>query len=252
MRRVIGAVVVVCCVALALPAQEPKKPVAKAEGGWIELMKPEVWKKVDNRWIVTDEVKLAPDAKGRPDRALKAAKKDGGKIWVNGETGRLPNLITKEAFGDCEIHIEFLIAKGGNAGVKFHEVYEIQIADSFGSKKELTGSNNGGIYPRANLEKGGYLDKGVPPKVNASKPPGEWQTLTAIWKAPRFNDKGEKIANAVMVKATLNGQVIHESVEVKTPTGGNWKRKETPTGSLMLQSDHGPTAWRNVKIRPVK
>ncbi len=226
-------------------AEEPKK----AADGWIDLMKPDVWKKVDDRWIVTDDVKLAPDAKGKMDVRLKAEKKDGGKVWVNGETGRLPNLVTKEAFGDCEVHVEFLLAKGSNAGVKFHEVYEIQIYDSFGTKKELTGSDMGGIYPRADLVKGGYLDKGVPPKVNAAKPPGEWQTLTATWKAPRFDDKGEKTANAVMVKAVLNGQVIHENVEVKTPTGGNWEKKETATGSFMVQTDHGPTAFRNVKIR---
>ena len=157
-----------------------------------------------------------------------------------------------DPYGDCEVHVEFLIAKGSNAGVKFHEVYEIQILDSFGSKKEPSGSDNGGGYPRANLKGGGYMDKGVPPKVNASKPPGEWQTLDAVWKSPRFNEKGEKVASAVLVKATLNGQVIHENVEVKTPTGGNWMKKESPTGSFMLQSDHGPTAWRNVKIRPIK
>ena len=238
--------------ALAANAEEPKKTANAKADGWIDPMKPDVWKKVDDKWIVTDEVKLAPDAKGKADVRLKADKKDGGKVWVNGETGRLPNLITKEAFGDCEVHVEFLLAKGSNAGIKFHEVYEIQIFDSFGSKKELTGSDMGGIYPRANLEKGGYLDKGVPPKVNAAKAPGEWQTLTAVWKAPRFDAKGEKTASAVMVKATLNGEVIHENVEVKTPTGGNWGKKETATGSFMVQTDHGPTAFRNVKIRSVK
>ena len=252
MRFAVVAACVLSAFAIASPADEPKKPVAKADTeGWIDLMKPDAWKKVDDKWIVTDEVKLAPDAKGKADVRLKADKKDGGTIWVNGETGRLPNLITKEAFGDCEIHVEFLIAKGSNAGVKFHEVYEIQIQDDFG-KKDLTGSGMGGIYPRADLVKGGYLDKGIPPKVNASKPAGEWQTLTAIWKAPRFDAKGEKTASAVMVKATLNGELIHENAEVKTPTGGNWQKKETPTGSLMLQSDHGPTAWRNVKIKPTK
>lgn len=249
MRFVLASALLSAFVA-ALPAEEPKKADTKA-GDWIDLMKPDVWKKVDDRWIFTDEVKLTADPKGKADVRLKADKKDGGKLWVNGETGRIPNLITKEAFGDCEIHVEYLLAKGSNAGVKFHEVYEIQIFDSYG-KKELTGSDNGGIYPRANLEKGGYLDKGVPPKVNASKAPGEWQTLTAIWKAPRFDAKGEKTASAVMVKATLNGEVIHENVEVKTPTGGNWAKKETATGSFMLQCDHGPTAWRNVKIRAVK
>jgi hypothetical protein len=277
MRFALAGAFVLSLLALAAPADEPKKSTAKPDkDGWIDLMKPEVWKRtpyqwvrtgvragaaevvvpevwmpIDSRWIFTDEVKLAPDAKGRADRALKATKKDGGTTWVNGEKGRLPNLITKEEFGDCEIHVEFLVAKGSNAGVKFHEVYEIAIHDSYG-KEEVTGSDNGGIYPRADLVNGGYLDKGIPPKVNASKAPGEWQTLTAIWKSPRVDAQGEKTASAVLVKATLNGEVIHENVEVKTPTGGNWMKKETPTGSLMLQCDHGPTAWRNVKIRPAK
>jgi Domain of Unknown Function (DUF1080) len=226
-------------------------PTTRADEGkdWVDLMKPDVWKKFDDKWIPTDAVKLAPDTKKRDDRLLKAEKKEGGAIWVNGETGRLPNLITKQAFGDCEVHVEVLLAKGSNGGIKFHEVYEIQFFDSFGKKDPLTGSDMGGVYPRADLEKGGYLDKGIPPKVNASKAPGEWQTLDVIWKSPRFDAKGEKTASAVIVKATLNGQVIHENAEVKTPTGGNWMKKETATGSFMLQTDHGPTAWRNVKIR---
>lgn len=232
-------------------ARAPGAP--EAGDGWTDLMKPDVWKKVDDKWIFTDEVKLAPDAKGKPNVRLKADKKDGGKVWVNGETGRVPNLITKEKYGDCEIHVEFLLAKGSNAGVKFNEVYEIQMYDSFGTtKKELTGSDMGGVYPRADTAKGGYMDKGVPPKVNAAKPPGEWQTLDATWKAATFDDKGNKTASAVLVKAVLNGQVIHENVEVKTPTGANWAKKETATGAFMLQTDHGPTAFRNVKIRALK
>src|SRR5215218_2735109 len=143
MRYIVLAAFVLSSVALASPAQEPQKPAAK-DDGWIDLMKPDVWKKVDDKWIFTDEVKLGPDAKGKPDARLKADKKDGGKVWVNGETGRLPNLITKDAFGDCEVHVEFLIAKGSNAGIKFHEVYEIQILDSYGKKEPLSGSDNGG------------------------------------------------------------------------------------------------------------
>jgi hypothetical protein len=253
MRKFAAIVFVALFGSLVALADDAKKPAVKADAdGWIDLMKSDVWKKVDDKWIFTDEVKLTPGPKDKADARLKADKKDGGKIWVNGETGRVPNLITKEAFGDCEVHVEFLIAKGSNAGIKFHEVYEIQIQDDFG-KKDLTGSNMGGIYPRAKLDGGGgYLDKGVPPMVNAAKPAGEWQTLTAVWKSPRFDAKGEKIANAVMVKATLNGQVIHDNADVKTPTGSNWMKKEMPTGSFMLQCDHGPTAWRNVKIRPIK
>ena len=211
-----------------------------------DLMKPGVWKKFDPAWIATDEVKLD----GEKMNKLKATAAKDGTIWVNGEKGRLPDLITKASYGDCEVHVEFLIAKGSNAGIKFHAVYEIQILDSFGSKKELTGDSMGGIYPRAD-DKMGYkhIDNGVPPKVNAAKAPGEWQTLDVVWKSPRFDDKGDKTANAIVVKAVLNGQVIHENQDVKTPTGTNWTKKETATGPFLLQADHGPVAFRNVKIQ---
>jgi hypothetical protein len=248
MKMRLAYLLMAVCATLTAAADETKKPEDKPADGWIDLMKPEVWKKVDAGWIVTDEVKL--DAEKKETR-LSARKKEGGTIWVNGENGRLPDLYTKKDFGDCEVHVEFLIAKNSNSGIKFHGVYEIQILDSYG-KKDLDGRDMGGIYPRADTVKGGYLDKGVGPKVNASKPAGEWQTLEAIWKSPRFDDKGEKIADAVMVKATLNGELIHENVDVKTPTGGNWTKKETATGPFMLQCDHGPIAFRNVRIRAVE
>jgi hypothetical protein len=218
------------------------------EDGWIDLMKPEAWRRFDTGWIITAarEVKLDPEKETR----LKAVAVKDGNVWLNGEKGRLPNLITKKSFGDCEIHVEFLIAKRSNAGIKFHEVYEIQIHDSFG-KKEVDGTDMGGVYPRADAKKG-YLDRGIAPKVNAAKPAGEWNTLDVVWKSPRFDDRGEKITSAMIVKATLNGRVIHENVEVKTPSGGNWMRKEVPSGAFMLQSDHGPTVWRDVRIRPAK
>lgn len=55
-----------------------------------------------------------------------------------------------------------------------------------------------------------------------------------------------------MVKAEWNGKLIHENVELKHPTGSNWVLKETATCPFMLQADHGPVAFRNVKIRPIK
>jgi Domain of Unknown Function (DUF1080) len=175
----------------------------------------------------------------------------GSGILLNGEKGRAADLYTKEEFGDLELKMEFLIPKGSNSGVKFHGVYEIQILDTYG-KKELTGDSCGGIYPRADPKTYNYLDKGIAPKVNACKPPGEWQSLEVIWHSPRFDASGKKTISAKIVKALLNGQVIHEDQEVATPTGGNWERKETPKGPFMLQGDHGPVAFRNIKIRSLK
>lgn len=228
---------------------------ARADDGWIPLLvdgEKTPWKKVDKGWIHTKEVTLAPN---KPNR-LQSTPADDGDIWVNGSAdsnGRLADLITKENFGDVEVHVEFLIAKKSNAGVKFHAVYEIQITDSAGKKDDqLSGDDCGGIYPRADLKPNyHHIDKGIAPKTNAAKPAGEWQTLDVTFLSPRLDDKGEKVANAKIVKAILNGAVVHENQELKTPTGNNYTKKETATGPFMLQADHGPVAFRNVKIRPI-
>jgi hypothetical protein len=231
-----------------LPA--PAAVVVAEEAKWIELIgekaSGDVWKSKLGGWARASEVKLDPK------NAKKLVFEPGGKtILVNGKNGRERDLVTKESYGDIELELEFLIAKGSNSGVKFHALYEIQIYDSYGSKKELTGNDCGGIYPRAELLPiYRYLDKGVPPKTNACKRPGEWQKLTAIFLAPRFDaNTGKKTENAKLVKATLNGKVIHENVELKTPTGHNWKKKEVAKGPLLLQGDHGPVAFRNVRLR---
>jgi hypothetical protein len=53
-----------------------------------------------------------------------------------------------------------------------------------------------------------------------------------------------------LVKVVLNGTVIHENVELKTPTGNAWRDQELPRGPLLLQADHGPVAFRQIRVRP--
>ena len=229
-----------CLMLSSLCAAEP------GDAKWTDLVGPKaagVWKDTKG-WIVAGEVSL--DAKN----ARRLVAKDGTGIFVNGKAGRERDLFTKASFGDVEVEMEFFLSKGSNSGIKFQGVYEIQICDSHGKKGELTGSDCGGIYPRADL-KPVYrsIDKGIAPKSNACKVPGEWQKLTAIFVAARFDSEGKKTANARIVKATLNGTVIHENVELKSPTGHNWTKKEVATGPIMLQGDHGPVAFRNVRVR---
>ena len=76
---------------------------------------------------------------------------------------------------------------------------------------------------------------------------GEWQKYVIEFQAPRFED-GKKVANARFIKVVLNGQVIHENVEMKRQTPGGVAGKEAPTGPLMFQGNHGPVAFRNIKI----
>ncbi|MGL4552819.1 MAG: 3-keto-disaccharide hydrolase [Gemmataceae bacterium] len=196
-------------------------------------------------WYLADSVGIDPS------NARRLAGKPGQGILVNGKAGRERDLATKEAHGDVELELEFLMPRGSNSGVKFHSVYEIQLCDSFGKKGELSGDTCGGIYPRANLlPVYKHIDKGIAPKVNACAEPGTWQKLTAIFLAPRFDPDGKKTANARIVKATLNGTTIHEDVELKTPTGHNWSKKEVDRAPLLIQGDHGPVAFRNARVRP--
>jgi len=214
--------------------------------GWLELSKSlDPWKTPHGKWFFAGDVGL------KPDNARQLAAKPGTGVMVNGPTGRTNDLFTKQAFGDLEVHVEFLIPKGSNSGIKFHGHYEIQIVDSYGAKK-LSGDSCGGIYPRAEPKpKYHHIDQGVAPRVNAARRPGEWQTLDVIFLAPRFDAAGKKTANARIVKAVLNGQLIHEDVELRWPTGANWHNKEMATGPLMLQGDHGGVAFRNVRARPL-
>ena len=205
------------------------------------------WKAPHGDWIEVADVEIDPK------NPKKLVGKEGKGAWWNGPKGRTTNLYSKQKFADIEVHLEFNIPKGSNSGIKFHGHYEIQILDSFG-KKKLSGDDCGGIYPRAEVKAGKYthIDEGIAPKVNACKAPGEWQTLDVAFLAPRFDKEGKKIKNAMIAKAVLNGQVIHEKQELLTPTGDRWKNAEMFEGPLMLQADHGPVAFRNIKVRELK
>ena len=69
------------------------------------------------------------------------------------------------------------------------------------------------------------------------------------FRAPRFDKDGKKTANAVFVKVVHNGKIIHENVEVTGPTRSAAFRDEKPLGPLMLQGDHGPVAYRNIRLK---
>lgn len=219
---------------------------AKAEEpGWVDLSKLDAWKTPTGVWQVVGGVE--PDAKN-PNRL---ASTPGTGILVNGPIGRTTNLFSKVKFGDIEAHFEFLVPKKSNSGVKFEGFYEIQISDSYGVKSPK-GGDCGGIYPRAELLPiYRHIDDGYSPRTNAARPAGEWQTLDVTFHAPRFDDKGKKIAKARFDKVVLNGQVVHENVEVDAPTGHVWRQKEIPEGPILLQADHGPVAFRNIRVRPL-
>lgn len=216
---------------------------------WVELIRGEGlegWKKPTGDWMQVGEAIKDPTN----EKAITT--KPGKGILVNGAKGRTVNLFTEAEYGDIEAHIEFMIPKGSNSGIYFMGRYEIQVYDSFGvAKGAYPGIECGGIYERwdPNRKPPGF--EGHSPRVNASKAPGEWQTFDVVFLAPRFDAAGKKVANAKFVKVLHNGQVVHENVELSGPTRAAAFSDEKPTGPLMLQGDHGPVAYRNLRVRPL-
>jgi hypothetical protein len=244
MTRLLSAAGILLLLLGLLPLQSSGADEAQ---GWQVLLGPDAglgaWRPPTKGWLEGGDAALDP----KNERRLIV--KPGKGVFVNGVHGRLPNLLSKQEFGDLEVHVEFLIPRHSNSGVKLQGLYEIQIFDSYGVKKP-TAADSGGIYPRAELlPRYHHIDKGIPPRVNAARPAGQWQALDIIFRAPRFDAAGKKTANARFVRVVLNGQVVHENVELKTPTGNNWRLPETARGPLLLQADHGPVAFRNVRVR---
>jgi hypothetical protein len=181
------------------------------------------WRQVDGaaaRWTVTD-----------------------GAMTVVKGTG---DLRTTRAFGDCQLHIEWrtpstVQGEGqgrGNSGIFLQERYEVQVLDSFNNRTYSNGQA-ASIY------------KQHIPLVNASRPPGEWQTYDIIYAAPRFGDDG-KVLRPAYVTVLHNGVLAQNHVEIKGTTTYIGQPKYEKHGAkepLRLQ-DHGdPDSYRNIWIR---
>jgi hypothetical protein len=197
-----------------------------------------------NDWFTTAAVRFEPylgptQLNGRPA--------PGGTV-ING-SGRTANLCTDERFGDLELYLEFMLAKGSNSGVYLQGLYEIQIFDSWNAPGPLTTSDAGAVYHRWIDERG---VGGSAPRVNASRRPGEWQSYQAWFRAPRFDAAGKKTEPARVLRVLFNGQLVQEDVAVDGPTRAHLPIAEAPRNPLMIQGDHGLVALRNIYVRPLR
>ena len=183
-------------------------------------------------------------------------KKDGSaagwKIDADGAVTDIKgagDLITKEAFGSCQLHIEFrepAEVKGsgqarGNSGVYIMGKYEIQVLDSYNNPTYSNGQA-GAVY------------KQHVPLVNASRKPGEWQAYDIVFTAPVFKENGD-LESPARVTVMHNGVLIQNNVTILGPTDWVMKpvyKKHAAKLPLMLQ-DHGddgnPISYRNIWIR---
>ena len=170
------------------------------------------------------------------------------------ETAAQQGIRTRGKWADFQLHVEFATpnpAKGtgqgrGNSGILINNMYEVQILDSYQAKTYPDGQC-AAIYGQS------------PPLVNASKPPGEWQSYDIIFESPRWNDKGDLVKKAI-VTVLHNGVVTQNHYELIGGTDGinsqvpwrslaKYSAPHSPDVFIELQYHNNPLRFRNIWIR---
>jgi Domain of Unknown Function (DUF1080) len=173
-------------------------------------------------------------------------KMEDGALVIGAGTG---DIVSQEEFGDCQLHLEFAAPvppRGrdqgrGNSGVMLFGRYEIQVLDSFQNRTYADGQA-AAIYGQ------------FPPLVNASRPPGQWQTYDIIFEAPHFRDD-RSLESPAYVTILHNGVLVHNHTPLIGAMAYRAVGKYTPhgpKGPIQLQ-DHGdPVGFRNIWVRELK
>lgn len=174
--------------------------------------------------------------------------KDEGKRNVDGAAAG-NHIFSQMEHGDLELEFEVLVPKESNSGIYLQSRYELQIRDTAGDP-DPSSDDMGGIYAQwKDPNKKDDAIGGSAPKINAARAAGLWQKLHVLFRAPKFDAQGKKIANAKFEKVMLNGFLIQENVEVTSPTIGAPFLDEVARAPFMIQGDHGPVAFRNLEYK---
>ena len=192
---------------------------------------------------------------GKNQAAWASSKDAGASQWElqNGimitKTGA-GNIQTKQKFGDCQLHIEFLMYPSdgstvhghlneGNSGVYLQERYELQIYDSYHDASK--------IYVNGQC---GTIYKQSVPLVNPTSKRGEWNTYDVYYTAPKFRYNGS-VEQPAYVTVVQNGVLIINHFEIQGTIQHAGIPKYEPHGkaSVMLQEHGAKVGFRNIWIR---
>ena len=122
------------------------------------------------------------------------------------------NIQTEKSFGNFQLHLEFNVpympkAHGqgrGNSGVYLDGIHELQVLDSYGL--ELQDNDCGAIY------------KQIVPRVNACKPPLQWQTYDVTFHKAVV-EQG-KVVKKARITVIHNGIKTIDDAEIDPTPGG--------------------------------
>ncbi|MBI4663542.1 MAG: DUF1080 domain-containing protein [Verrucomicrobia bacterium] len=151
------------------------------------------------------------------------------------------DIVTKKAYRDFRLHLEFLVMKpGGNSGVYLQNRYEIQILDG-----DKTRHGMGAVINESDSPYEAY--NGV----------GKWNAYDIVFRAARFKD-GKRVEKA-MLTMYFNGKKVHSNQTINQVwggansgiDGGNDRGRgitDTP-GGLKLQCEGHDVRFRNAWIK---
>lgn len=145
----------------------------------------------------------------------------------NGALSNAPaanNLVSDQKFWNFKIHVEFKVSQDTNSGIGLRARYEVQILDDFGKPAESHG--NGALYSR------------ITPNMNASKPPGEWQSYDI-----------RLVGRDVTV--VLNDHKVIDKGHIDGLTAIAMDPNEGDPGPIILQGDHKHVEIRKVILTPL-
>jgi len=193
-----------------------------AKWTWRGERAPELARPAEVKWGREIILFDGTDLKGwRFDNPKKAGWRVKSGTLVNAEPGA--NIITTGLFGDFKLHAEVNCPKDANSGIYLRGRYEVQMEDD--SLSEPANHHMGAVY--------GFLA----PEPEQPRRPGEWQTFD-ITLLGRY------------VTVVQNGHTIIDNKEIPGITGGALDSHEELPGPIYLQGDHGPVAYRNLRITP--
>jgi hypothetical protein len=145
------------------------------------------------------------------------------------------SLITKHHFSDFRLHLEYrLLGPPTNGGVFLMCRYELGIKQIANDGRQF-----GGAFEN--------LRDPIQPLIRATRAPRQWQTLDVEFRAPRLDKDGSTKENA---RATvwLNGQLIHDKVELGPRKGAAKRLGDAAAAPLMLQEHGDAYQFRNIWI----
>lgn len=216
------------------------KPIPKAEvildgsremldAKWIYWEGPRFSSKMPIQWKIVED----PVDKGTAVMTHDPASA-GGKFGA-------ADIVTKKAYKDFRLHVEFLISNpGGNSGVYLQNRYEIQVLD--GDK------TNHGMAAIINEAATDYeLYNGL----------GKWNSYDVTFRAARFQDG--KLTEKPLVTLFFNGKKAHTNHSITKVWGGPFSGidggnddgrgiTDVP-GGLKLQAEGHDVRYRNIWIK---